>query len=251
MCGTGWTPTHQDCERLGSMTSHNVRAGLDKQANQVQEMFDNVAPRYDLLNTLMTGGIVNYWRKLTTQAVNPKSGERILDLAAGTGTSSVPFAQAGAKVTACDMSHGMLAEGRKRHPELEFVYGDGTDLPFEDDTFDAVTISYGLRNISDTEKALSEMRRVTKPGGRIVVAEFSTPTFAPIRVAYQQFLPRVIPALGYLVSSNPSAYAYLAESIAAWPNQQQLAHKFLAVGWQNVEFRNLTGGIVALHRATK
>lgn len=233
------------------MTSHNVRAGLDKQANQVQEMFDNVAPRYDLLNTLMTGGIVNYWRKLTTQAVNPKSGERILDLAAGTGTSSVLFAQAGAKVTACDMSHGMLAEGRKRHPELEFVYGDGTDLPFEDDTFDAVTISYGLRNISDTEKALSEMRRVTKPGGRIVVAEFSTPTFAPIRVAYQQFLPRVIPALGYLVSSNPSAYAYLAESIAAWPNQQQLAHKFLAVGWQNVEFRNLTGGIVALHRATK
>ena len=233
------------------MTSHNVRAGLDKQANQVQEMFDNVAPRYDLLNTLMTGGIVNYWRKLTTEAVNPKSGERILDLAAGTGTSSVPFAQAGAKVTACDMSHGMLAEGRKRHPELEFVYGDGTDLPFEDDTFDAVTISYGLRNISDTEKALSEMRRVTKPGGRIVVAEFSTPTFAPIRVAYQQFLPRVIPALGYLVSSNPSAYAYLAESIAAWPNQQQLAHKFLAVGWQNVEFRNLTGGIVALHRATK
>ncbi len=233
------------------MTSHNVRAGLDKQANQVQEMFDNVAPRYDLLNTLMTGGIVNYWRKLTTEAVNPKSGERILDLAAGTGTSSVPFAQAGAKVTACDMSHGMLAEGRKRHPELEFVYGDGTDLPFEDDTFDAVTISYGLRNISDTEKALSEMRRVTKPGGRIVVAEFSTPTFAPIRIAYQQFLPRVIPALGYLVSSNPSAYAYLAESIAAWPNQQQLAHKFLAVGWQNVEFRNLTGGIVALHRATK
>lgn len=233
------------------MTSHNVRAGLDKQANQVQEMFDNVAPRYDLLNTLMTGGIVNYWRKLTTEAVNPKSGERILDLAAGTGTSSVPFAQAGAKVTACDMSHGMLAEGRKRHPELEFVYGDGTDLPFEDDTFDAVTISYGLRNISDTEKALSEMRRVTKPGGRIVVAEFSTPTFAPIRIAYQQFLPRVIPALGYLLSSNPSAYAYLAESIAAWPNQQQLAHKFLAVGWQNVEFRNLTGGIVALHRATK
>ena len=233
------------------MTSHNVRAGLDKQANQVQEMFDNVAPRYDLLNTLMTGGIVNYWRKVTTEAVAPKPGEHILDLAAGTGTSSVPFAAAGAKVTACDMSHGMLAEGRKRHPQLEFVYGDGTDLPFEDDTFDAVTISYGLRNISDTEKALSEMLRVTKPGGRIVVAEFSTPTITPVKVAYQQFLPRVIPALGYLVSSNPSAYAYLAESIAAWPNQEQLGRKFLNVGWKNVEFRNLTGGIVAVHRATK
>lgn len=233
------------------MTSHNVRAGLDKQANQVQEMFDNVAPRYDLLNTLMTGGIVNYWRKLTTEAVAPKPGEHILDLAAGTGTSSVPFAAAGAKVTACDMSHGMLAEGRKRHPQLEFVYGDGTNLPFEDETFDAVTISYGLRNISDTEKALSEMHRVTKPGGRIVVAEFSTPTVTPIKVAYQQFLPRVIPALGYLISSNPSAYAYLAESIAAWPNQQELGQKFRSVGWKNVEFRNLTGGIVALHRATK
>lgn len=233
------------------MTSHNVRAGLDKQANQVQEMFDNVAPRYDLLNTLMTGGIVNYWRKVTTEAVAPKPGEHILDLAAGTGTSSVPFAEAGAQVTACDMSHGMLAEGRRRHPQLNFVYGDGTDLPFEDDTFDAVTISYGLRNISDTEKALSEMLRVTKPGGRIVVAEFSTPTITPIKVAYQQFLPRVIPALGYLVSSNPSAYAYLAESIAAWPDQEELGRKFLNVGWKNVEFRNLTGGIVALHRATK
>ncbi|WPR64892.1 demethylmenaquinone methyltransferase [Glutamicibacter protophormiae] len=233
------------------MSTHNVRAGLDKKADQVQEMFDNLAPRYDLLNTLMTGGIVNYWRKITTEAIAPKPGERILDLAAGTGTSSVPLAKAGARVTACDMSHGMLAEGRKRYPELEFIYGDGHDLPFEDNTFDAVTISYGLRNISDTEKALSELRRVTKPGGRIVVAEFSTPTVTPIKVAYQQFLPRVIPALGYMVSPNPSAYAYLAESIAAWPDQEKLGRKFVDVGWKNVEYRNLTGGIVAVHRAWK
>ncbi|GAA1416306.1 demethylmenaquinone methyltransferase [Glutamicibacter uratoxydans] len=233
------------------MSTHNVRAGLDKQANQVQQMFDNLAPKYDLLNTLMTGGIVNYWRKITTESIAPKPGERILDLAAGTGTSSVPLAKAGAKVTACDMSHGMLAEGRKRYPELDFVYGNAMDLPFEDNTFDAVTISYGLRNISDTEKALSELYRVTKPGGRIVVAEFSTPTFAPIKVAYQQFLPRVIPALGYLVSPNPSAYAYLAESIAAWPGQEELGRKFVNVDWKKVEYRNLTGGIVAVHRAWK
>lgn len=233
------------------MSSHNARAGLDKKADQVQDMFDKLAPRYDLLNTLMTGGIVNYWRKITTEAIAPKPGERILDLAAGTGTSSVPLADAGAKVTACDMSHGMLAEGRKRYPQLDFVYGDAHELPFEDDTFDAVTISYGLRNIDDTEKALSELRRVTKPGGRIVVAEFSTPTVAPIKVAYQQFLPRVIPALGYLVSPNPSAYAYLAESIAAWPNQEDLGAKFVNVSWKNVEYRNLTGGIVAVHRAWK
>ncbi|MBF6673520.1 MULTISPECIES: class I SAM-dependent methyltransferase [Glutamicibacter] len=233
------------------MSSHNARAGLDKKADQVQDMFDKLAPRYDLLNTLMTGGIVNYWRKITTEAIAPKPGERILDLAAGTGTSSVPLAEAGAKVTACDMSNGMLAEGRKRYPQLDFVYGDAHELPFEDGTFDAVTISYGLRNIDDTEKALSEMRRVTKPGGRIVVAEFSTPTVAPIKVAYQQFLPRVIPALGYLVSPNPTAYAYLAESIAAWPNQEDLGTKFLNVGWENVEYRNLTGGIVAVHRAFK
>lgn len=233
------------------MSSHNARAGLDKKADQVQDMFDKLAPRYDLLNTLMTGGIVNYWRKITTEAIAPKPGERILDLAAGTGTSSVPLADAGAEVTACDMSHGMLAEGRKRYPQLDFVYGDGTDLPFEDDTFDAVTISYGLRNIADTEKALSEMRRVTKPGGRIIVAEFSTPTVAPIKVAYKQFLPRVIPALGYLVSPNPTAYAYLAESIAAWPGQEELGAKFAKVGWSKVEYRNLTGGIVAVHRAWK
>jgi len=233
------------------MSSHNARAGLDKKADQVQDMFDKLAPRYDLLNTLMTGGIVNYWRKITTEAIAPKPGERILDLAAGTGTSSVPLAEAGAKVTACDMSNGMLAEGRNRYPQLDFVYGDAHELPFEDGTFDAVTISYGLRNIDDTEKALSEMRRVTKPGGRIVVAEFSTPTVAPIKVAYQQFLPRVIPALGYLVSPNPTAYAYLAESIAAWPNQEDLGTKFLNVGWKNVEYRNLTGGIVAVHRAFK
>ncbi|KSU63081.1 class I SAM-dependent methyltransferase [Arthrobacter sp. NIO-1057] len=233
------------------MSSHNARAGLDKKADQVQDMFDKLAPRYDLLNTLMTGGIVNYWRKITTEAIAPKPGERILDLAAGTGSSSVPLAEAGAKVTACDMSHGMLAEGRKRYPQLDFVYGDAHELPFEDDTFDAVTISYGLRNIDDTEKALSELRRVTKPGGRIVVAEFSTPTVTPIKVAYQQFLPRAIPALGYLVSPNPSAYAYLAESIAAWPNQEDLGAKFVNVGWKNVEYRNLTGGIVAVHRAWK
>ncbi|MFJ2621345.1 demethylmenaquinone methyltransferase [Glutamicibacter sp. NPDC087344] len=233
------------------MTSQNSRAGLDKQADQVQNMFDKLAPRYDLLNTLMTGGIVNYWRKITTEAIAPKPGERILDLAAGTGTSSMPLAKAGAKVTACDMSTGMLEEGRKRYPELDFVYGDAHELPFEDDTFDAVTISYGLRNIDDTEKALSELRRVTKPGGRIVVAEFSTPTVVPIKVAYQQFLPRAIPALGYIVSPNPSAYAYLAESIAAWPDQETLGGKFVNVGWKNVEYRNLTGGIVAVHRAWK
>ncbi|MGO2123422.1 demethylmenaquinone methyltransferase [Glutamicibacter arilaitensis] len=233
------------------MSSQNARAGLDKKADQVQEMFDKLAPRYDLLNTLMTGGIVNYWRKITTEAIAPKPGERILDLAAGTGTSSVPLAEAGADVTACDMSHGMLDEGRKRYPQLNFVYGDGTDLPFEDNTFDAVTISYGLRNIADTEKALSEMRRVAKPGGRIVVTEFSTPTVAPIKTAYKQFLPRAIPALGYLVSPNPTAYAYLAESIAAWPDQDELGAKFVNVGWKNVGYRNLTGGIVAVHRAWK
>ena len=233
------------------MSSHNSRAGLDKQADQVQNMFDKLAPRYDLLNTLMTGGIVNYWRKLTTEAIAPKAGERILDLAAGTGTSSMPLARAGAKVTACDMSNGMLEEGRKRYPELDFVYGDAHNLPFEDNTFDAVTISYGLRNIDDTELALSEMLRVTKPGGRIVVAEFSTPVVSPIKQAYKQFLPRVIPALGYVVSPNPTAYAYLAESIAAWPGQEELGAKFVNVGWKDVEYRNLTGGIVALHRAVK
>jgi demethylmenaquinone methyltransferase/2-methoxy-6-polyprenyl-1,4-benzoquinol methylase len=141
--------------------------------------------------------------------------------------------------------------GRTRYPELEFVQGDALALPFEDAHFDAVTISFGLRNVNDTVKALRELHRVTKPGGRIVVCEFSHPTWAPFRTMYMEYLMKALPAVARRVSSDPEAYIYLAESIRAWPDQELLAAMVNDAGWQGCQWRDLTGGIVALHRATK
>ena len=174
----------------------------------------------------------------------------MLDLAAGTGTSSQPFADRGAQVVPCDFSIGMLRVGKRARPQLAFVAGDGTRLPFADATFDAVTISFGLRNIVDPDAGLREMRRVTKPGGRLVVCEFSQPTWAPFRTVYVEYLMKALPSVARAVSSNPDAYVYLAESIRAWPDQAALADRIAAAGWGDASWRNLSGGIVALHRAT-
>jgi demethylmenaquinone methyltransferase/2-methoxy-6-polyprenyl-1,4-benzoquinol methylase len=183
------------------------------------------------------------------EAVDPQPGERVLDLAAGTGTSSVPFAKAGARVVAVDFSLGMLEVGRRRHPGVPFVAGDGMGLPFADGVFDAATISFGLRNIHDRMVGLAELRRVVKPGGRLVVCEFSHPTFGPFRTVYTEYLMKALPAIAERTSSNPEAYVYLAESIRAWPDQRGLALDMEAAGWTRVQWRNLSGGIVALHRA--
>ena len=183
-------------------------------------------------------------------AVDPKSGERILDLAAGTGTSSVAFALAGATAVPCDFSIGMLAVGKRERSRLPFVAGDAVKLPFRSGTFDAVTISFGLRNIVDPDAGLREMRRVTRPGGRLVVCEFSSPTNRPFRTVYLEYLMKALPSLARAVSSSPDAYVYLAESVRAWPDQQGLADRLSAAGWRHAEWRNLSGGIVALHRAT-
>ena len=176
---------------------------------------------------------------------------RVLDLAAGTGTSSVEYAADGAEVVACDFSTGMVAEGKRRHPEIAFVAGDATALPFADESFDVVTISYGLRNVQDTARALSEMRRVTVPGGRIVIAEFSTPVWPAFRHLYRFYLGSALPAAARLVSSNTEAYDYLGESILAWPDQRELAGLMQEAGWRGVGYKNLSGGIVAVHRATR
>lgn len=226
------------------------RASLAKQPREVAEMFNGVAERYDLTNDLLSLGQTRLWRKAVAQAVDARPGERVLDLAAGTGTSSLPFQQAGASVVACDFSLGMLEVGRKRNPNLDFVAGDATKLPFRDGTFDAVTISFGLRNVEDTTAGLRELRRVTKPGGRLLVCEFSHPTFAPFRTVYLEYLMRALPAIANKVASNPEAYVYLAESIRAWPDQRGLATLIQASGWSKVAWRDLTGGIVTLHRGT-
>jgi demethylmenaquinone methyltransferase/2-methoxy-6-polyprenyl-1,4-benzoquinol methylase len=212
-------------------------------------MFDHVAKRYDLVNDLLSAGQDRWWRKQTVRAVDPQPGQAILDLAAGTGTSAAPFAQAGARVVAADLSFGMLEVGKRRLPQLPFVNADALALPFADNAFDAVTISFGLRNVADAKAALAQLRRVTRPGGRIVICEFSTPVYRPLRAAYQAYLRYGLPKVARLTSSNPLAYEYLSESILAWPNQPALADLMLAAGWQSVSWKNLSGGIVALHRA--
>ena len=226
------------------------RADLDKDPHDVATMFDGVARRYDLTNTALTGGQDRYWRAQTRRALAPRAGEKVLDLAAGTAVSTVELARDGAWCVAADFSQGMLRAGHRR--DVPKVAADALHLPFADGSFDAVTISFGLRNVSDPDAGLAELARVTRPGGRLVVCEFGTPTWAPFRAVYQGFvLSRALPAVARAVSSNPEAYVYLAESIRDWPAQPQLAARIAAAGWERVAWRDLTGGAVALHRAHK
>ncbi|WP_029090296.1 demethylmenaquinone methyltransferase [Brevibacterium album] len=229
------------------------RARLDKDPGDVASMFDDVAARYDLMNDVLSLGQTRRWRKVITRAVAPQPGERILDLAAGTGTSSVPFAEAGARVVAGDISEGMLAVGRERQAghDIEFVHADALDLPFEDGSFDAVAISFGFRNVAEPDAALGEMLRVLRPGGRLVIAEFSRPVFGPFDTIYREYLMRAFPPVARLLSSNPESYEYLAESIRAWPGQDELARRIADSGFDRVQYRNLSGGIVAIHRGLR
>ncbi|MER6097896.1 demethylmenaquinone methyltransferase [Streptomyces sp. NPDC001728] len=227
------------------------RASLDKQPHEVASMFDAVAANYDVTNDVLSLGQDRRWRKEVAKAVDARPAQKVLDLAAGTATSSQPFVRAGAYVVPCDFSLGMLRVGKRNHPWMPFTAGDGTKLPFRDDVFDAVTISFGLRNIQDTDAALRELYRVTKPGGRVVICEFSHPTWKPFRTVYEEYLMRALPPVARAVSSNPDAYVYLAESIQTWPDQPALAGLLRKAGWSKVAYRNLTGGIVALHRGLK
>lgn len=214
-------------------------------------MFDGVAARYDVTNDVLSLGQDRRWRRAVERAVAAQAGERVLDLAAGTGTSSEPFRAAGAEVVACDFSLGMLREGKRQRGHLPFVAGDALRLPFSDTSFDAVTISFGLRNVHDPDAGLAEMLRVTRPGGRLVVCEFSHPTWAPFRTVYVEYLMRALPSVARRVSSSPDAYVYLAESIRAWPDQRALAARIGKSGWSDVRWRNLSGGVVALHHAVR
>lgn len=212
-------------------------------------MFDGVARRYDITNTVLSLGQDRRWRRATRKALNVGPGEVVLDLAAGTAVSTVELARSGAWCVAADFSVGMLQAGRAR--PVPKVAGDATRLPFADQSFDGVTISFGLRNVVDHEAALREMARVSKPGARLVVCEFSTPTNPLFRTAYMEYLMQALPRVARAVSSNPEAYVYLAESIRAWPDQAELARRIERAGWSAVRWRNLTGGIVALHAAVR
>ncbi|MEM6104910.1 demethylmenaquinone methyltransferase [Mycobacterium sp. 050272] len=225
------------------------RAALDKDPREVASMFDGVARRYDLTNTVLSLGQDRYWRRATRSALRIGPGHKVLDLAAGTAVSTVELAKSGAWCVAADFSVGMLAAGGTR--KVPKVAGDATKLPFADGVFDAVTISFGLRNVADPLAGLREMARVTRPGGRLVVCEFSTPTNALFATVYKEYLMRTLPRVAQAVSSNPDAYVYLAETIRAWPDQAALAAQMAQAGWSGVRWRNLTGGIVALHAGHK
>ena len=256
------------------------RADLDKQPGDVAAMFDAIAGRYDLLNDLLSGGQVRLWRRAVARITGAGPGDRVLDLAAGTATSSLSFTATGADCVACDFSLGMLQAGRARlagpdgpptardyggHPSgnaggprgvappgrLSLVAGDALRLPFRDEAFDAVTISFGLRNVADTGGALAEMRRVTRPGGRLVICEFSTIAIAPVDMLYRRYLINVLPAIARRAARSPEAYQYLAESITDWPDQRELARLIEAAGWSAVRWRNLSLGVVAVHVARR
>jgi demethylmenaquinone methyltransferase / 2-methoxy-6-polyprenyl-1,4-benzoquinol methylase len=228
-----------------------TRASLDKQPHEVAAMFDGVAERYDLTNTVLSFGRDRAWRRATREALDLRPGERVLDLAAGTGVSTAELARSGGYAVGADLSVGMLRAGRRTRPQLALLAGDALALPFRDAAFDAVTISFGLRNVTDVDGALRELARVTRPGGRLVVCEFSRPTLRPFRTVYLSYLMRALPQVARRVSSNPDAYVYLADTIRAWPDQAALAGRIAATGWTRVAWRNLTGGIVALHRAER
>jgi demethylmenaquinone methyltransferase / 2-methoxy-6-polyprenyl-1,4-benzoquinol methylase len=234
-----------------------TRAQLDRKPGDVAAMFDSLAGRYDLLNDVLSAGQDRYWRRVVARAVGAGPGERVLDLAAGTGTSSRTFTGTGARCVACDFSLGMLSVGQHRTDAREpaarvsFVAGDALAIPFRDGCFDAVTISFGLRNLADPDAGLAEMLRVTRPGGRLVICEFSHLPWPGLDAAYSRYLAAALPFVARQVSGHGEAYSYLAESIADWPAQRELARRIAAAGWQAVRWRNLTLGVVAVHVARR
>ena len=236
-------------DRRDTQHTAGLRADLDKRPAEVAAMFDRVAKRYDVTNTVLSGGRDVAWRRATREALDPRPGQVVLDVAAGTAVSTVELAATGALAVACDFSQGMLRAGAAR--PVPKVAGDAMALPLADESVDGVVISFGLRNVADPDAALREFRRVTRPGGTLVVCEFSSPTWTPFRTVYTEYLMRALPLIARAVSSNPEAYVYLAESIRAWPDQAELAGRIQDAGWTDVAWRNLTGGVVALHRARR
>lgn len=221
-------------------------------------MFSGIARRYDLLNHLLSGNVDKRWRRKTARALESSltEGARVLDVACGTGDLSLVLAEAGrARVVGLDFCRPMLEIARLKADEgphrIPFVEGDALRLPFADETFDAATIAFGLRNLAGVADGLRELRRILKPGGRLAVLEFSSPVVPGFRALFRFYFTRVLPRIGGLVSGSRGAYEYLPDSVTRFPDQKRLAELMRAEGFEEVEYVNLTGGIAALHTGTR
>ena len=213
----------------------------------VRSMFDRIAPVYDAMNRLMTAGLDRRWRRATV-AATVRAGDRVLDAACGTGDLAIAARDAGATVVGLDFSGEMLQRARRKAPELEWVQGDALALPFEDASFDAATIGFGVRNLDDLELGLRELRRVLRPGGRLGVLEITRPR-GVLRLFYSLWFDRIVPLLGKVLPGG-AAYAYLPASVRRFPPPEELARLLEEAGFASVEFRLFAGGIVALHTGT-
>ncbi|HWN12106.1 MAG TPA: bifunctional demethylmenaquinone methyltransferase/2-methoxy-6-polyprenyl-1,4-benzoquinol methylase UbiE [Pyrinomonadaceae bacterium] len=235
--------------------SENESATNTDKARRVREMFAVIAARYDLLNHLLSGNIDKRWRRLVAATVSqtlPSGAGRILDVACGTGDLSLTIAGDGkAQVVGLDFCRPMLeiasAKSSKRGANIPFIEGDALALPFRDRSFDGVTIAFGLRNLADVKLGLIELLRVVKPGGRVAVLEFSKPKYALLRGLFRVYFTKLLPLVGGLISGSRGAYQYLPDSVSRFPDQNELSSLMGEAGFEEVTYKNLTGGIAALH----
>lgn len=232
----------------------------DEKADMVADVFHSVAAKYDLMNDLMSFGIHRIWKRFTIDASGVRRGQRVLDLAGGTGDLTAKFSRLvgeNGEVVLADINSSMLKVGREKLRNkgiignVNYVQANAEALPFPDNYFDCITIAFGLRNVTEKEKALASMFRVLKPGGRLLVLEFSKPQFAPLSKAYDAYSFHILPRIGEMVAKDAGSYRYLAESIRMHPDQDTLKQMMNDVGFENTTYHNLTGGIVALHRGFK
>ena len=236
------------------------RVKTAEKAERVREVFDSVAEQYDLMNDLMSGGLHRLWKRFTIELSAVRSGQTVLDIAGGTGDLAAKFSKlvgADGKVILADINATMLSVGRDRLIDegalsnIDVVQADTQFLPFEDSSIDCITIAFGLRNVTDKAKALRSMHRVLKPGGRVLVLEFSKPTSPMLSKVYDAYSFSALPAIGKLITDDADSYRYLAESIRKHPDQESLLEMVEDTGFVNCEYHNMTGGIVAVHRGIK
>jgi demethylmenaquinone methyltransferase/2-methoxy-6-polyprenyl-1,4-benzoquinol methylase len=231
----------------------------DEKAGMVRDLFSDVANKYDIMNDVMSMGIHRVWKEAMMDWLAPRAGQKLLDVAGGTGDVAFKFLKRAGQghATVCDLTEGMLVEGRKRAEaaqmvdSLDWVVGDAMNLPFEDNTFDVYTISFGIRNVTRPQEALNEAYRVLRPGGRLMVLEFSQLPNPAMQKAYDLYSFNVIPRMGQIIANDRDSYQYLVESIRNFPDQETFLGMVRAAGFDQARFRNLTMGIAALHSGWK